>query len=660
MTEAAIRHYRFETYRLDTQTRELRDGDGPPVPLTAKAFDTLRFLIENRHRIVGKDELLDNVWAGRVVEENNLTQAVSTLRRALGSGAGDHRYVVTVPGRGYQFVAEVREDDPGSIERPLSAIDSESDGSTMPQMTVGRRMITVGALLFVLGLFAAVAWRMREATPASSPMQSSPVQSSLAVLPFRSLNSGPRDELLELGLADTLITRISSSTSLRVRSLSSSQRFAGAKQDPIDAGRQLGATYVVDGTIQRSGDRVRVSTRLADVRGDRTLWSGTFDENINHVFTLQDNIAAALATALELKASALPARGRSPCDGANAEAYRAYLTGSYQLDRPSGARMREALAAFRRAIDLDPTCARAYAGMAYAYRALVMTADEDPRENFPLAQAAVKQALAIDPGSAEAYSSQGFIRFWYDWDWAGAEVSFKRAIALNPSLPQAHMAYAHLLANIGRGEEAVSQAREAVALDPLSPLINTLTSTFISGAGHADEGRRGFEKALALDPDFWVALLGGSGAKIQQHDYAGAIADLRRARDLSGDSSQVLTVLGQVYVLAGQRGAAAQILRDMQRRDRDGYIPATSLAKLENALGHPDAALDLLERAYHERDVRLTFLRIDGAWNNLRAQPRFQALMQRMAFPPVAAASPLDSRAQKNQESDSHTVRGGP
>ena len=659
---APIRHYRFETFRLDTQTRELRDGDGPPVPLTAKAFDTLRFLVENRHRIVGKDELLETVWAGRVVEENNLTQAVSVLRRALGSGAGDHRYVVTVPGRGYQFVAEVREDDPGSVEGSSPAIEGTIGGKPIPQSLAGRRMITMGALLFVLGLFAAVAWRMREATPASALAQQSPVQSasSLAVLPFRSLDSGPRDELLELGLADTLITRISNSTSLRVRSLSSSQRFAGAKQDPIDAGRQLGANYVVDGTIQRSGDRVRVSTRLEDVGGDRTLWSGTFDETIDRVFTLQDTIAGAVATALELKAAAAPARGRSPCDGGNAEAYRAYLTGKYQLDRPVASRMRDAVTAFQHAIDLDPGCARAYAGLAFAYRAQVITGDAAPREKFPLAQAAVERALAIDPQLAEAYSSQGFIRFWYDWDWAGAEASFQRAIALNPDLAEAHMAYAHLLANIGRNQDAAVQARQAIALDPLSPLVNTLGSVFLLMAGDREEGQRRLQKAAELDPGYFNAYLARGGMRAAHGDATGALADLRRARELCDDCAQALAVLGPALAQTGDRAGAQAILRDMEARARAGYLPATSIAAVRNGLGDSAGALDLLEQAYDDRDVRMTFLLRDRNWDNLRTQPRFQALMRRMAFPPVAAASAPDDRPQKNQVNDSHVVRGGP
>ena len=618
------RHYRFEAFSLDTQTRELREGDAQPIPLTAKAYDVLCLLIQNPHRVVTKDELLATVWAGRVVEENNLTQAISALRRAFGTTAGDHRYIVTVPGRGYRFVAELRAD---------RATDPEPGPTAWPPSLAWRRAMAPGAVLFLLVLLSVAAWQWHQA-----PVTQASPQATLAVLPFTSLSPGSRDQMLELGLAETLIARISTSTTLRVRSLASSQRFAGSKQDPLDAGRQLGAAYVVEGTTQRSGARIRVSARLLDVRDGSSVWSGTFDEGIDRVFTLQDRIAAGMTSALALKVSTVP--GHSPCDGANAEAYRAYLHGRYQLDRPSAKRMRQALVSFRRAIDLDPSCAKAYAGTAYAYRALVMTGDEDPRRNFPLAKAAVKQALAINPGLAEAYSSQGFIQFWYDWDWKASETSFKRAIELNPSLGEAHLGYAHLLSNLRRNDEAAVHARQAVALDPLSPLVNTLASAFIASAGAVEEAGQTLSKALELEPDFWIALLVRSQKPAKERNYAGAIADLSRARERCGDCSQVLAVLVRTYAQAGDRAAAEQVLRDMENRDSAGYMPATSLAAAHNALGHTDAALDLLERAHQERDLRMTFLAVDSRWNNLRGQPRFRVLMQRMKLPepPTVAA----------------------
>jgi DNA-binding winged helix-turn-helix (wHTH) protein/TolB-like protein/Flp pilus assembly protein TadD len=630
VSEAAIRHYRFESYRLDMQTRELREGDGPALPLTAKAFDTLCYLIAQRQRVVGKDELLAAVWPGRVVEENNLTQAIAALRRALGTNAGEHRYIVTVPGRGYRFVAEVREGEGDALSEPAQSVAAQMPIAPATPPT-WRRAMTFGAVLFMLALFAVAAWRMRDA-PGSVALRPHVPRMSLAVLPFRSLSSGPRDQELELGLADTLITRLSRSGALQVRTLASSERLPDASLDAKRAGRELGAAYVVEGTTQRVADQVRINARLVSVANGGTVWAETFDAPIARVFTLQDRMGEAVIAALELPPVTPPRHPRSPCDGDDALAYRAYLRGSYEINRPDAARLPVALAAFREAIDRDPTCARAWAGTAFAYRAQVMTADRDPREMFPLAKAAVARALAIDPDSAEAWTSKGFIEFWYDWDWPAAEASLRHAVALNPNLAEAHMALAHLLVNIGRADEAVPHARQAVALDPLSPLVNALAAAFLGQAGLKAESARHLQKTLELEPDAWVALRVRAGRAMARGDHAQAINDLRRAAQISHGSSQILDMLGQAYLLAGDRTAAERVLADLEARRQRGYVPATSVALLVNALGDTNRALDLLEQAYRERDVRMSFLLRDSNWDNLRTQPRFRALQQRMGL----------------------------
>jgi serine/threonine-protein kinase len=659
MPDAAPRHYRFEGYRLDTQTRELRDGRGAVVALTAKAFDTLCFLIENRQRVVGKEALFAAVWPGRVVEDNNLTQAIATLRRALGTDGSDHRFIVTVPGRGYRFVAGVEEDDgaqgeagnlapaatASSMAPPAAA--TETDTPAPPPATIWRQPITVGALLFLLALFAVIAWRMRDASapapdsrataPASQASAAPAHRTALAVLPFRSLSSGPGDEGLELGLADTLITRLSRSSALQVRALSSAQRLAGTTQEAKAAGRELGAAYVVEGTTQRAVDRIRVNARLLSVADGRVLWAETFDEHVDSVFTLQDRIGDAVTSALSLAPVVVPVGSESPCDGADAAAYRAYLSGQNELGRPSALRTRQSLVAFRRAIDLDPTCARAYAGMANAYRLLAMVADSDPGEVFPLAQAMADKALALDPALAEAHVALGWIRLWHDWDWPASEASFRRAIELNPSLSNAHFGYANLLKHTGRDAEAAQAARQALALDPLSPVINAIGGWFVP------DPRQALDRSLQLDPDYWLALLLRGVGRVAAGDLAAGVADLEQARRICGDCSHALITLGVVKARTGDADGARAILRGMEARDREGYWPASSLATLRNALGETDAALDLLERAYRERDVRMSFLVIDlgPRWNNLRRQPRFLALMRQMKFAmPAGGATP--------------------
>jgi serine/threonine-protein kinase len=454
----------------------------------------------------------------------------------------------------------------------------------------------------------------------------------IAVLPFSSLSPGARDELLELGLADTLIARLSGSSSLSVRSLASARRFAAPGRDPLEAGRQLGAIYVVEGSTQRDGERVRVNAKLLDVRAGTTMWAGTFDETMERVFTLQDGIAAAVIEALELEAAALSPAFRSPCEGDDTEAYRAFLAGRYQIGRLDIERLRSALAAYRQAIDRDPSCARAYAGIAWAYRAQPAIADVEPGEPFRLARAAAEQAIAIDPQLGSGFAQRAWVELWYDWDWTAAEASFRRALELDPSAAEAHLGYAHLLAFLGRFEAAVGHADQAGDLDALSPLVNSVSAGLLGAAGWHDAGRRRIERVLELDPGFWHGLWVRGGMMLDAGDSPSAIADLERAAAGAG-KSLVLITLAEALARAGNVDRARAIREEVRSRDAAGYLPATSLAAMELVLGDRTAALDLLERAHREHDIRLVWLSVDARWNPLRAEPRFRELAERMGLP---------------------------
>ena len=455
---------------------------------------------------------------------------------------------------------------------------------------------------------------------------------SIAVLPFTSISPGTGDQLLELGLADTLIARLSRSNTLRVRSLASARRFADPDRDPIEAGRQLDATYVIEGSTQRHGDRVRVNARLLAVHDGTTVWADTFEETADRVFTLQDSIAGAVTGELAHENETTPVDTRSPCEGADAEAYRAFLTGRYLIGRLTTERLRHALVAYRRAIDLDPSCARAYAGMAWTYRAQVVVSDRDPREYFPLARAAAEQAIAIDPQSVEGYAQRGFVELWHDWNWSAADASFQHALALSPSSVEAHLGYAHLLVFLGQLDASVGHAQQVRELDPLSPLMRSLSAGIVGAAYRNEEARRGIERTLELDADFWHALFIRGGMALDRGDPGSAIADLERAANGSGGSSLVLAVLAMAHATAGDRAAARAILDRLQARTHVEYVPATSLAAAHLGLGETEAALDLLERAYRERDVRLAWLSVDARWNALREEPRFRALAERMGL----------------------------
>ncbi len=625
MSTPEARIYRFEGWRVDTRTRQLHGPAGAVVPLNARAFDSLLLLLRNRDRLVGKDEFLDTVWAGRVVEENTLTQAISQLRRALGTGVGDHRYILTVPGRGYRFVAEVQEEDPAAPAAAEAVTQTVAQSVASQAPTSARRpALVLGALLFLLALFAVAAWRLREAPAQVAPHS----QTALAVLPFRALSQAPEDPWLELGLAETLITRLGHSPDLRVRALGSSQRALGPQRDVLSAGRQLGAAYVVDGSTQRIGERVRVNARLLSVERGDAVWAGTFDARIERAFELQDQIAAAVVTALAARPLVRDAHDLAGCNGADAAAYRAWLKAQYKLHR----REPDSIAAFRDAIALDPSCARAYAGLSTGYLSMVH-ADRDPRQLFPLARAAAEQALRIDPGSAEALMAQGRNLQLGAWDWPGAEAALRQSLEINPSLAETHFALAHLLTDVGRHREALSHARQARELDPLSPLINALEGGFLTAAGQPDEARRRLDDALELEPDFWIARLVRGGMALDRGDTTAAVDELSRASARSRRNSQVLAVLATAQAAAGDRAAAQAIQGELAARAESAYVPPLSQAAVQLALGDRAGALDLLERGYREHDIRMAFLAVDARWNPLRSEPRFRALLQRLRLP---------------------------
>jgi len=637
MTDSPLRRYRFAGYRLDTVTREITAPDGTTVALKARTFDVLRYLIEHRDRVVGKDELLAAVWPGRIVEENNLGQAVSALRRVLGTGAGDHQYIVTVSGHGYRFVATLEE-----AERALPGIDEEHtprslDTEPGPDPVAARHHIAWSLLVaMALAVVVLTTARLREPAPtplpAAAPGPASPAQSPIvAVLPFKAIGEpgAKQDAVLGLGMAETLISRLSQATSLRVLSLGSVHRFVGVDVDPMQAGKRLGAAYVVDGSTQVYGHLIRVNARLVSLPEGRTVWAGTFDETPDRVFTLQDAIAQRVSEAMSLRYASGKGH-RSPCDGGDAHAYRAYLGGRHLLYRPDRFSLPKAIVSFREAIDRDPLCARAWAGLAWAYRAQAMAADHAPLDVFPKAKAAVANALAIDPQSAEAYASKGMIEFWYDWDWTSAEASLRHAIVLDRNLSEAHFALAHLLNNLQRHGEAEHYARNASSLDPLSPVINSVVASFFINSGKFAQANRKLDNVLELDPDFWVALYMRGVIALEQRDIPGAIANFSRAERACGGCSQAQAMLVLVRVRAGERATAQRLLAGMEARARHDYFPATRLALAHLALGDDAQALDLLERAYTQRDFYLSFLGVDPRWRPLQDEPRFRALVRRL------------------------------
>jgi DNA-binding winged helix-turn-helix (wHTH) protein/TolB-like protein/tetratricopeptide (TPR) repeat protein len=606
--------YGFGDFVLDTGRRLLFSADRRQIPLKPKVFDTLFYLLTNNGRIVEKDELMSAVWPDTIVEENNLNKNISALRKALGEALGEHRYIVTVPGRGYQFVADVT-----VFEKEDAKIDD------VPARTLRsdrRVLLMVGGMLIATLMVGGLMFARRERAGPSSVK-------TLAVLPFHPIVAANRDEALELGMADTLISRMGG-VGMIVRPLSSVRRFGGIGQDAVEAGRALGVESVLEGNLQRWGDKIRVSVRLVNVADGSLLWSGTFDEKYTDIFGVQDSISNRVTAALSVRLSNSEREKLEKRYTNDANAYSLYMRGRYHTFKVTETDLRKAIDLFQTAIDADPNYALAYAGMADAYRVLVSAAYARAGEACPKAKDLAARALALDDTLVDAHVVLGWVGLLYDWNLRDAERELRRAIELDPNNAEAHRAYAHLLSNWGRHEEAVNEGRLARELAPLTVITSSVEAQILFFAGRGEDALDRARKTLDLDPDFWVAHNVIGRVLADQGYYTAAIAELHRAYELSGGSPEPLMHLGYAYAASGDRASAESQVEKLRQLARDRYVPAYNIAMIYNGLGESEMALGELEKSLAEREAALAFVRVDGRWNAMRSNPRFASIVARM------------------------------
>jgi TolB-like protein/Flp pilus assembly protein TadD len=490
--------------------------------------------------------------------------------------------------------------------------------------------LIAAVLLLVLG-FWFFSQRTQRSTTASRVAR--PIaEKKIAVLPFKPLLPENRDQVLELGMADSLITKLSNVREMVVRSLNSVRKYGGLEQDPLAAGRELQVNSVLEGNVQKSGDRIRVTARLIRVADGSSLWANTFDEKFTDVFSVQDAISQKVADALVLRLSGEENKRLTKRYTDNVEAYQLYLTGRYHWNRLTPPEIAKSIGFFKQAIDLDPTYALAYFGLADAYRALAPTSEVPPKDILPQAKAAATKALEIDESLAEPHATLAFIHTWFDWDWAGAEREAKRAIELNPNFGLAHIAYAQLLSYRGLHQEAISEAARARDLDPLSSIINTLNGSILLYARRDDEASMTLQKTLELDPNFWIAHYFFGKTYLAKKKYSDAIAEFSKARELSGGNSLAIGMIGYGWALAGDLAKARAVLTELKSLSGQRYIPPSNVAVLCFALGEKDEAFIWLEKAYQDHDVRLSRMKVDPEWDSMRSDPRFVAILKRIGL----------------------------
>jgi len=454
----------------------------------------------------------------------------------------------------------------------------------------------------------------------------------IAVLPFKPLVPENRDQVLEMGMADSLIAKLSNIREIVVRSLNSVRKYSGLDQDPLAAGRELEVNSVLEGNVQKSSDRIRVSARLINVADGSSLWANTFDEKFTDVFAVQDAISQKVANALALRLSGEENKRLTRRYTENVEAYQLYLTGRYHWNKLTPPEITKSIGFFKKAIDLDPTYALAYFGLADAYRSLAPTSEVPSKDTLPQAQAGATKALELDETLAEPHATLAFIHTWYDWDWSAAEREAKRAIELNPNWSFGHIAYAQMLSVTGRSQEAIAEGARAVELDPLSLIINALNGYHLHLARRDDEAIARLKKTLELDSGFWIAHQFLGMAYIEKKMYPEAIAEFNQAVKLSGGNSEPLALNGYVSVLSGDAAKGRAVLEELKSLESQRYLPPSNLALLSYVLGEKDEAFSWLEKAYQDRDIRLCRLKVDSKWDSMRSEPRFVEILKRLGL----------------------------
>ncbi len=651
--------YEFGEFRLDEKRhRLLREGE--IVPLSAKAVETLIVLIRNPGKLLERDALMQALWPNTIVEDGNLTVAISQLRKALNQNGDAAEFIQTIPRVGYRFVADMREvveepaplivekriqkefisengaasenAPPANIEPVKAALRNGAlpESMALPALAASRsdlfrwtNRLTLAVMsilmLGVIGLL--IHWR--EASRPKQPATMAEVK-SMAVLPLRMLGAKPEDEYLGLGLADALITQLDGMRQVSIRPISAVQKYAGREpQDPLAAGRELGVEAVLEGSVQADGDKLRVTMRLLRVGDGVALWSGKFDEKFTNIFALQDSISEEVAQASVLNLSREERQLLTKRYTDNVEAYRLYLKGRYFWNKRTPTGLQQSLTYFKQAIEVDPTYALGYAGLADSYALLVWQEQLSQKEFIPMAKAAAIKALQIDETLAEAHTSLGFVKFWYEWDFPGAESEYRRAIELNPDYATAHHWYGEFLALMGRPEEGFRELRLAQALDPLSLIINTDIGKIFFLTRQQDRAIVQLQKTLEMDPDFPTAHLFLAMAYEQKGMHESAIAELEKEANTPGSRTIFKAVLGYIYGRSGHTAEAMSILSDLKAPTSSmQLVPAFEIALVYVGLGEKDQAFEWLERAKTEHDPFLIYVRTDPNFDSLRGDWR--------------------------------------
>jgi TolB-like protein/DNA-binding winged helix-turn-helix (wHTH) protein/Flp pilus assembly protein TadD len=685
--------YVFGECALDTCLYALQRG-GQTIRLRPKVFRVCLYLLEHRERVVSREELCAQVWPGQFISQATLEGVIRSVRQAVGDSGQAQSIIQTLHGYGYRFVAGVEERQPQGEKREASplidlleppdtaatvhaarghsavataaVVLAQDHGSTpepiwQPEMRHGAsasnghngdvhtapvdaeqllanagvrpklsmtRLVQVLVVVSVVLLCGWVLWRV-----GSGPETGAMDRSRIAVLPFINLGADVDHSYFADGMTEELIAQLSQIHGLTVIARTSVMKYKGTLKDIATIGRELRVGTILEGSVRRVDNQLRISAQLIDVASQGHLWSQEYDREVTGVFDIQRDLATRVAQRLTVQLSAGEKRRIEEQGTGNLTAYTSYLQGRYLRNQWTEEALHKAIAAFEQAIDRDPNYALAYAGLADAYLLLpFVAATTRPLEVYPRAMSAVDHALQRGESFAAVQTAVASAKLWYAWDWEGAEAAFKRALALSPNDAATHRRYAWFLITSGRVNDAIAVMHRAQELNPLSPGIRKNLGQVFYFARQYDHAVGQFRAVIEMDPNFRMAYSGLVYAYLQQSKYAEALAACQQMLERWGREPWTLWDLGYALAAAGQSTEARQVREELRERAERTYIKPLAFAWIAMSLDERDLAFTWLERAYADRDPHLTLLTADPVYDRLRGDPRFIALTQKIGL----------------------------
>jgi TolB-like protein/DNA-binding winged helix-turn-helix (wHTH) protein/Tfp pilus assembly protein PilF len=633
----------FEEFELDPRSFELR-RQGQLVKVERIPLQLLFLLAENRDRLVSRDEILEAIWGKNqfVDADNSINTAIRKARQALKDDPENPRFLRTVSGKGYRFTAQVIEPpSPARVQEVVESVQAPAPASAPPARPRRAWLFWVAlALVAIIG--TAAVFRTHFVTPAKTNQK----KAMLVVLPFVNLSQVPGQEYLADGMTEEIITQLGSLDPVRlgVIARTSSMQYKGAQKGAAQVAQELGVDYLLEGSVRRDNQRVRVTAQLIQASDQTHLWAADFDRDLGDVLRLESDLALAISNKIELTLPPLVRTRLTDAPPLNPAAHEAYLQGLHDWDLRTRPAVERSIAEFQNAIALDPSYAPAYAALARAYSLAPVVGAATAMESMPNARETALRAIELDPLLASGHTTLGFVKAHFEFDWPGAEREYVRALELNPNDAYAHLFYSNsYLSPLGRHDEAIAEMQKAVALDPFSaPIQGFLGRTYI-WARQYDKAMAQFQKCAQMFPGFAIDHERMAQLNALTGQFEEAIREDTKARLLSGeDEKSVLqkeAALRQSLAQGGAHGYWKQVLALSAMKDKppEMYNSAFGTAILFAQLGDKSKSLDLLEQAYQERSLAMTEINIEPAFSSMTDEPRFKTLLRQVGIVAPAA-----------------------